>query len=115
MSYAEDYKKYRGKCKEFCDALILERPELTLVRGHYFEPQWARDEAHWWCTEPDGTIVDPTAKQFPSGCIKELYTPYNGFSDCEECGESIPEARIIMQGRYPVCSDHCAMKLVGLI
>lgn len=114
MSYEDDYKKYRGKCKEFCEALILERPELTMVRGHYFEVSWGRDEAHWWCVDTVGNIVDPTSKQFPNGGMEWNYTPYSGFSDCEECGKSIPEAEIVMMGRYPICSERCAKRLVGL-
>lgn len=114
MSYAEDYKKYRGKCKEFCEALIIERPELTMVRGYYYEPNWNREEAHWWCVDSIGTIIDPTRKQFPSGGIACFYRPYDGFSDCAECGKSIPEAEIIFNGRYPCCSEHCALALVGL-
>ena len=109
-----NYTKFRGKCKEFCDALILERPDLELVRGHYYEPHWSREEPHWWCVDSEGLIIDPTVKQFPSGGIKEFYTQYSGFSDCEECSKSIPEAEIIMQGRFTVCSTQCAMKLVGL-
>ena len=114
MCYQDDYLKYRGKCKEFSEALILERPELTLVRGHYFEPTWGRDEAHWWCVDPEGTIVDPTAKQFPSGGVKELYTEFDGVIFCEQCEEQTTEDTMVLAGRYPCCSEACALRLVGL-
>jgi hypothetical protein len=62
----EDYLKYRGKCKEFCEALIKQDSTLTLVRGHYFCPLWSSDEQHWWCVDSAGRIIDPTKDQFPS-------------------------------------------------
>lgn len=108
-----NYAKYRGKCKEMSEALVAEDPSLTLVRGHYFCPIWGRDDGHWWCTKEDGTIVDPTAKQFPSeGC--GIYTPFNGIVTCEECGKETTEDKMVLMGNYPTCSDSCAMRLVGL-
>ncbi|HNV67896.1 MAG TPA: hypothetical protein PKN60_12325, partial [Bacteroidales bacterium] len=66
MNKDSDYLKFRGKCKEMSEAAVLEDPTLRLVRGHYWCPLWDRNEQHWWCVKPDGTIVDPTARQFPS-------------------------------------------------
>jgi hypothetical protein len=39
-------------------------PELRLVRGHYHDEQWGRQE-HWWLQRGD-RVIDPTAVQFPS-------------------------------------------------
>jgi hypothetical protein len=64
-SEADDYAKYRGRCREMSEALCAQDSTLTLVRGHYFCPFWG-EQAHWWCQRSDGTIVDPTARQFPS-------------------------------------------------
>lgn len=61
----DDYIKYRGKCKEYCDRLMLERPELTLVRGYYHCPYEGKLD-HWWCKDDQGTIIDSTARQFTS-------------------------------------------------
>jgi len=107
-----DYEKYRGKCKEMSEELIAKDPSLTLVRGHYTCPIWG-DQEHWWCTKADGTIVDPTAKQFPSKG-HGVYTPFNGVCICEECGKEVLEENAIMMGRYPTCSGICAKRLVGL-
>lgn len=104
----------RGKCKEMSEKLVKENPELTLVRGYYYEPLWSRDEQHWWTKKKDGTIVDPTASQFPSGGIKEFYTEFDGTLSCSECGCRICEETAQFAGRYPVCSTKCAMRLVGL-
>jgi hypothetical protein len=107
-----DYEKYRGKCKEFSEALCAEDPTLTLVRGHYLCPYWG-EQQHWWCTQPDGTIVDPTKDQFPSKGAGE-YVPFDGTVYCEECGTALTEDTAIWMGRYPVCSDRCARSLVGV-
>jgi hypothetical protein len=116
MSYLEHYKKYRGKCREMCESLIIERPDYVLVRGHYFEPAWDTSEAHWWCVDTNGTIQDPSALQFPSGGIAEYYTEYDGFTDCEECGKRTAEADLILlgNGNHPVCSNECACRLLGV-
>jgi len=108
-----DYLKYRGKCKELCEAAIAIDPTLKLVRGHYFEPMWNSEEQHWWTVRSDGTIYDPSVKQFPSKG-SGIYTEFDGKVACAECGKIIWEDEMIMQGRYPVCSNKCALRLVGL-
>lgn len=108
-----DYQKYRGKCKEFCELEIKSNPELRLVRGHYFCPIWNRNEQHWWCVDKNGEIIDPTSKQFPSNGYG-TYEEFDGMCACEQCGKRIPEDEMILQGRYPVCSTKCALRLVGL-
>jgi hypothetical protein len=109
-----NYSKYRGKCKELCDEAIKNDPSLTLKRGWYYEPLWNKEEEHWWTVKIDGSIYDPTAKQFPSGGIKEFYKEFTGIIPCSQCGVKITEDQIKMCGRYPVCSTKCALKLVGL-
>ena len=109
-----DYLKYRGKCKEMSEALAEEKG-YRLVRGYYNEPIWNTREAHWWCVDDaTGLIHDPTAKQFPSGGINEFYEEFDGYVNCEECGKRISESEITMMGMYPVCSNECACRLVGL-
>lgn len=108
----ENYIKYRGKCKEFCEKAILDDPSLRLVRGHYLCPFWGPQE-HWWTERPDGTIFDPTVKQFPEPQLGE-YIEFNGICTCEQCGKEVKEEDAIMMGRYPVCSDRCARYLVGV-
>jgi len=107
-----DYEKYRGKCKEFSEALVKKDPTLRLVRGHYYCPVWGEQE-HWWCESKDGKIIDPTKDQFPSKGSGE-YVEFNGICICAECGEEVREEHAIFMSRYPVCSDRCARSLVGL-
>jgi len=108
-----DYSKFRGKCKEMSESLVEEDPSLRLVRGHYFCPIWNTEEPHWWCESEDGTVVDPTAKQFGSKG-HGIYTEFDGNITCEECGEVFTEDQLVMMGTHPVCSDQCAARLVGL-
>lgn len=107
------YKEFRGRCKELSEAAVAADPSLTLVRGHYFCPIWNSDQAHWWTTRADGTIYDPTASQFPSKG-HGIYTPFDGVFYCEECGKEMQEDEIIVAGNYPVCSDLCYGRLVGV-
>jgi len=103
----------RGKCKELAEKLAEEKG-YRLVCGYYYEPHWSKKEQHWWCVDDQGNIHDPTKEQFPSKGIKEFYEEFNGFVECKNCGETIKEENAIMQGRFPVCSGQCALRLVGL-
>lgn len=82
------------RCKEFCEAMLKEFPELALTRGYYFDFEWGQRE-HWWLTDPQGNVIDPTARQFPSkGC--GFYEPWNEgdpepIEKCVVCGEYIYE------------------------
>ena len=114
-NYSDNYKKYRGKCKEMSQKLVDDsNGELELVRGYYFEPLWNRDEPHWWCKDKNGVIHDPTKLQFPSGGIGGLYTEFNGIYECANCGAEVEESKAVPCGNYIVCTRLCALKLVGL-
>lgn len=108
-----DYLKYRGKCKKMVDELVADNPTLTAVRGHYWCPIWNRDEPHWWAVDEKGNIHDPTKRQFPSKGTG-TYTPFDGRIICAECGTETTEDEMIIMGNYAVCSDRCALRLVGL-
>lgn len=108
-----NYEKYRGKCKEFCEQAVKDDPSLTLVRGHYYCPIWNTDESHWWTIREDGSIYDPTAKQFPSNG-HGIYTKFDGIVSCAECGKEIKEEDADIEGNYCFCSTACHMRFVGL-
>lgn len=69
MTYADwiaaNVTKAYGQCAEVTEAMADAFPELTRVRGRYLCPIWGERD-HWWLIAPDGSIVDPTASQFPS-------------------------------------------------
>lgn len=110
---ADNYCKYRGRCREMSEALVAADPTLTLVRGYYTCPIWGTQEPHWWCKKPDGTIVDPTAKQFPSAG-KGFYEEFDDWFECADCGKRIKEEDGHIMGSYIVCSETCARRLVGV-
>lgn len=112
---AENYRLYRGKCKEMSEAAVAADPTLRLVRGYYFEPLWGREEQHWWTVRQDGTIFDPTRLQFPSGGLAVFYEEFDGTLECEMCGKTMTEDEAIMagNGNHPVCSNACYGRLVG--
>lgn len=109
-----DYQTYRGKCNEMVDTLVVANPTLTAVRGHYFCPIWNREECHWWAVDQVGTIIDPSAKQFPSKG-HGIYTPFDGRIPCAECGGEMMEEDVArFEGNHGFCSTKCAMRFVGL-
>ncbi len=94
----------RAKCSEATQAMVAAFPELKRVAGAYHCPLWG-SRAHWWCVDSKGNIVDPTAKQFPSGGLGE-YEPlpdgYDHFA-CMECGDRGLHPR----DNQPFCSRKC--------
>ena len=109
-----NYQQYRGKCKEMSQAAIAADPSLTLVRGHYFCPMWNTDEPHWWTKRQDGTIYDPSAKQFPSAG-HGIYTPFSGMINCANCNKEIKEEDADIDGNYAFCCYRCHGIFVGIL
>mgnify|MGYP001003574878 CR=1 FL=1 len=104
---AEDYRKYRGKCKKMAEAACAGDPTLRLVRGHYYCPVYG-EQPHWWCVRPDGSIHDPTALQFPSGG-SGVYVEFDGNCTCSHCGKEFKEEEGYPYGSYIYCSNQCIM------
>lgn len=112
------YLMYRGKCREYSEQLCTEDDELRLVRGYYHCPMWGKQD-HWWCEYPDGRVVDPTVKQFPTWKMASenpelFYEEFDGMCECAECGTKIKEEDARIEGRYTFCSTVCNMRFVGL-
>jgi hypothetical protein len=108
-----NYLKFRGRCYELSLKAAEEDPSLTLVRGHYYCPIWNTEEAHWWTTAPDGTIVDPSKAQFPSNGLG-IYTPFNGVISCSNCGKEVPEEEASFESNYAFCSNQCYGIFIGI-
>ena len=107
-----NYMKYRGKCKELAEEAIKKDPSLRLVRGWYIDPFWGKQQ-HWWTEKPDGTVYDPSKLQFPSEGNGE-YKEFDGFFQCEQCGDTVHEDDAHPMGSHILCSYECAMKFIGL-
>ena len=94
----------RGKCDEATKLMVDAFPELRRVAG-FAHVWWGRDQ-HWWCLAPDGTIVDPTASQFPGGLAD--YEELDLEKDreriptgvCMHCGEEVYGGKLF-------CGDAC--------
>jgi hypothetical protein len=115
MMYQENYKKYRGLCKELSEAFVIENPDYEIVRGWYYEPLWSREEPHWWCKHKEtGEIHDPTKLQFPSGGIMQFYREFDGILQCEQCGKEVEEKEAGFYGNYAFCSVHCIRRCLGV-
>ena len=115
----DNYKKYRGKCKQYAEALCKEDSTLRLVRGFYHCPVWGTKEAHWWCAKPDGTIVDPTKDQFISKG-NGTYEEFDGWIECDNCKAKFHERELnkngrCLDGRYAFCSTRCHGIFIGAI
>jgi hypothetical protein len=104
----------RGKCREFSERAAKEDPSLKVVKGWYYCPYWG-EQAHWWNTKEDGTIVDLTKDQFPSKGNGE-YVEFDGWTDCSECGKRVHESEVIVggNGHYMFCSGNCYGRFVGV-
>lgn len=112
--YLADYRKYRGKCKEMAEAAMKADPSLSLVRGFYI-CEVSGKQPHWWTVKPDGSIFDPSCKQFPSGGSGE-YIAFNGELTCSVCNRSVSEAdfyRVELGGKDILCSVECYGEYIG--
>jgi hypothetical protein len=98
----------QGQCAEITAAMAQAFHELRRVRGHYYCLTWG-ERAHWWLVAPDGTVVDPTAAQFPSRGLGHYEEWQEGAEEpvgrCANCG-----GEIYASSGYTdtVCSDLCA-------
>ena len=80
-----------GMCREATQQFSNDFPELKRVRGHVESALSSKLLPHWWCVDPNGNIIDPTAKQF------DYITRYI------ELDKSQPEPT----GKCPNCGEYC--------
>ena len=95
------------QCEEATQLMVSVFPELERVRGlasveepHNLPPT---KTPHWWCVTEEGTIVDPTAHQYPTSILSyeeadESKGPPTG--KCPNCG------CLCYDGNY-LCSAKC--------
>lgn len=113
MTTQSNYEKYRGKCYEMCVSAIHADPSLNLVRGYYTCPIWNVREQHWWCTNKNGDIIDPTKLQYPSAGTGD-YEVYLGWVVCDNCGKEVDEENAKFDSRFTFCSSRCHGKFIGI-
>jgi hypothetical protein len=113
QNYPTPEKAY-GECEEATSLMAEAFPELRRVKGHFICPDWGK-RAHWWCVDPQGNIVDPTAAQFPfwgfAGDYEEaLPDTLVQVGVCMDCGSpiEIPLSEAEKGARGPTfCSQAC--------
>lgn len=92
-----------GHCAELTLEMQKEFPELERVRGHYYCAFWGKRE-HWWLVDKAGSVVDPSAAQFPSKGLGEYAEWDDSLPEptgmCPNCGD------LVFDGRT-CCSDNC--------
>lgn len=92
-----------GQCAKATEIMNNDFPELVRVRGHYNCPIWGLRE-HWWLTTPEGNIIDPTARQFPSKGFGD-YTPWD--ESREEPTGTCPNCGGYAYNGNTTCSEKC--------
>ena len=107
-----DYSLFRGKCKEMAEEACRKDSNLRLVRGYYWCPMWGKNE-HWWAQRPDGTVVDPSVRQFPTKGAGADYEEFDGRIECEYCHEKVPEEDAYRVEKHAYCSYECYGHDVG--
>lgn len=126
MTYAEWIREYEsrnqdyvaGLCADATRRMVVAFPELKRVAGTAYSAM--RTTEHWWCVAPDGTVVDPTARQF-SGCGVVEYVPWKPGDEvrvgrCMNCGEDIYERVESLQGsRREICGETCEREMAAWI
>jgi len=104
-------KSVFGKCKETCEQMLQEFPELQLVRGHYYCSLWG-ERSHWWLIDTSGNIIDPTSSQFPTKG-NGVYIPWGEESEepigrCINCGELCFKSK---GGSSSICGYECGLEM----
>ena len=77
-----------GQCAKWCERMRDVFAELELRAGYYMDVAWGPRQ-HWWLQAPDGSIVDPTASQFPTkgkGVYEALAEDERPIGKCMDCG-----------------------------
>ncbi|MDB4312078.1 hypothetical protein N9937_01480 [bacterium] len=108
-----DYSRYRGNCKQFCDAAVIEDPTLEIKRGWFIDINDVKHE-HWWTVRPDGTIHDPTIKQFAFNGIGGGYQEFDGTFECSQCGKVDNADTMTHESNYHFCDGRCYCIFVGV-
>ena len=73
---------------------------------------WGK-QAHWWTIKPDGAIVDPSIKQFPTAGAGAEYEEYDGNIECEFCHKIVSEQDAYFHAHHAYCSPECYGHDVG--
>jgi len=81
------------KCEEATTTMCVAFPELVRIRGSAMVGVDFRP--HWWCETPSGTVIDPTAHQWPGGILfyERLQSEEEPYGKCLNCGDLLFRSR----------------------
>lgn len=105
-----------GICSRATEEMVKAFPELKRVPGHV-ETANGRF-AHWWCVDPEGKVVDPTAAQYRDIGGILAYDPWRPGSltrvgKCMDCGDEIWKAVDSLDGKKEsFCSKRCEARYI---
>lgn len=104
-----------GKCRDIATEMVAAFPELSLRKGVFVDRAIGR-RTHWWVRDPEGRIVDPTARQHPVGKVfpadESYYEDMTDWTE-EQIMAVVPTGRCMNCGgdvywRKTFCNDKCA-------
>jgi hypothetical protein len=102
----EDYWR---KCESVTLRMKEAFPELIRVRGHYHDI-WFGPIPHWWLKTEDGTIIDPTCRQFSEVQSWDMSGHHSLYAEVDD--ENLPTGKCPNCGEYSYnrmfcCSENC--------
>jgi len=122
MTYAEWIAQWTpqqmvASCASRSQEMARVFPELKAVAGYICFLGGGKAE-HWWCVDPQGNVIDPTADQFRVMLRPPIigYEPYDRakhgpmrVGKCMNCGDAIYDdnPRFKGHGNPGICSDEC--------
>lgn len=100
----------RNRCGDAVEHMSAAFPELRTVPGYAIDGNGVQHE-HWWCTDTDESVVDPTASQFKAPITYKPWQPGDvvRVGRCMNCGDHIYASVQRLDGNLrSVCDDDCA-------
>jgi len=96
------------KCKEATEEMKNSFPELIRIRGHVLTEHGERP--HWWLTDENKNIIDPTKSQFKliAGYIPWDESQPEPTGKCPNCGEMCFDYKTL-------CSEKCEIEYAAYV
>jgi hypothetical protein len=94
---AENNGNVEYRCASASAEMIKHFPELKRERGWVFAKMahelMPYEHQHWWCSDAEGNVIDPTASQFVYLSNYEIYNEEKHgplpTGKCHDCGEYV--------------------------
>lgn len=109
-----DIKSTMGMCREACEVMKKDFPELNVTNGFVHLLDIDEPQMHWWLKKSDGEIVDPTKFQYVWNGTPIMH--YEEI-DASHPARNFPRRKCMNCGKYyyqtekhfaNVCSEKCS-------